>query len=190
MKAVFGLGNPGAQYLRTRHNAGYRVVDELIVRAGWGEEREKRSTLGGQTVRYRCSVKGNDLVAIKPLTFMNASGSAFIAALKDFGIEAGDALVVLDDISLPLGKLRFKPSGSSGGQKGLEHILNVSGTDLIARLRFGIAGEQPAGDLAAYVLAEFGREEEKVLEASIVRAADAVSVWARSGMDEAMNRFN
>jgi PTH1 family peptidyl-tRNA hydrolase len=190
MKAVIGLGNPGAQYIRTRHNAGFRVVDALTAGKGWSEEREKRSSLGGQTVRYRCSVKSGEWVAIKPLTFMNASGAAFVAALKDFGVEAADSLVILDDVSLPLGRLRLKPSGSSGGQKGLEDILNLAGTDQIARLRFGVGNDKMPPDLAAFVLAEFEREEEKVLEAAIDRAKDAVGVWAGSGMDEAMNRFN
>lgn len=190
MKAIIGLGNPGPEYVRTRHNAGFRVVDELIRRQGWGEEREKRSTFGGQTVRYRVALQGDRTAAIKPQTFMNASGSAFAAALKDLGLEPSDALVVTDDVSLPLGKIRLKASGSSGGQKGLEDILNVGGTDRIARLRFGVGAEKMPADLAAFVLAEFTKSEQKVLDDAIVRAADAAQLWAERGIDEAMNKFN
>ena len=199
MKAVFGLGNPGDEYRGTRHNAGFEVADELIRRKGWGEEREKRSTFGGQTVRYRYALKGGLTVAVKPLTFMNASGSAFTAALKDFGIEAADALVIADDVSLPLGKLRLRPGGSSGGQKGLEDVLNMSGTDQIARLRFGVGArlqdEKPSGeklpaDLAGYVLAKFDKDEQKILAESIARAADAAELWTERGIEAAMNRFN
>lgn len=166
------------------------MIDELIRRKGWGEEREKRSTLGGQTVRYRCAQLGDAVIAIKPLTFMNASGSAFVAALKDFGLEPADALVVSDDTSLPLGKLRLKPAGSSGGQKGLEDILNASGTDRIARLRFGVGTENTPADLAGFVLADFAPQEQKLLSTTIERAADAVQLWAERGIDEAMNKFN
>lgn len=190
MKAVLGLGNPGTKYRKTRHNAGFRVVDELIRRKGWGDEREKRSTLGGQTVRYRFSLQGDSAVAIKPLTFMNASGSAFVAALKDFGLGFQDVLVVLDDVSLPLGKLRLKPSGSSGGQKGLEDILSVSGTDRIARLRFGVGADKLPADLAGFVLADFEPREETLLAETVTRAADAAQLWAERGIGEAMNRFN
>ncbi len=190
MKLIIGLGNPGPEYRETRHNAGFRVVDELIRRRGWGEEREKRSTFGGQTVRYRYALQGNGMAALKPQTFMNASGSAFAAALKDFGLAPSDVLVVLDDVSLPLGKLRFKPAGSSGGQKGLEDILNTAGTQEIARLRFGVGAERPGGDLAGFVLAAFAPQEHKVLDETIVRAADAAQLWAERGIDEAMNRFN
>lgn len=190
MKAVFGLGNPGEPYAKTRHNAGFRVLDALTAGPGWSEEREKRSTFGGQTVRYRYRVKSGELAAIQPLTFMNASGSAFAAGLKDLGLEVPDALIVLDDVHLPLGRLRLKPSGSSAGQKGLEDILRVAGTDQVARLRFGVGNDRMPADLAAFVLREFDRDEEKILGDAIARAADAVSVWAGSGMDEAMNRFN
>lgn len=192
MKAIIGLGNPGAEYVNTRHNAGYRVVDELTRRRGWGEEREKRSTLGGQTIRYRYAQQGDRLMTVKPLTFMNASGAAVAAVIKDFGLELADVLVVLDDASLPLGKLRLKPSGSSAGQKGLEDILNVSGTDRVQRLRVGVGLEvaNVRGDMAAFVLAEFAPEEKEVLGRTIALAADAAELWADKGIDEAMNRFN
>lgn len=190
MKLIIGLGNPGPEYRDTRHNAGFLVIDELIRRKGWGEEREKRSSLGGQTVRYRYALLGDSAAAVKPLTFMNASGSAFAAALKDLGSSVPETLVVLDDVSLPLGRLRLRSGGSSGGQKGLEDILNVSGTAEVARLRFGVGAEKVPGDLAAFVLARFSEQEKKVLGESLVRAADAVQCWAERGIDETMNRFN
>jgi PTH1 family peptidyl-tRNA hydrolase len=191
MKMILGLGNPGSDYVRTRHNAGFRVIDELIRRKGWAEEREKRSKLGGQTVRYRASLRGTELVAVKPLSFMNASGSAFMAALKDFDLTVDAVLVVLDDVSLPLGKLRLKPSGTSGGQKGLEDILNVAGADAaVARLRFGVGNENLPQDLAAFVLSDFWPDEEKILAGAVARAADAAEAWAACGIDAAMNKFN
>jgi PTH1 family peptidyl-tRNA hydrolase len=185
MKLVFGLGNPGRSYARTRHNVGYLVIDRLCARRG--VEADKRQfeavlALVGQ---------GEDKVGlIKPETYMNLSGRAIRALAGYYRAEPEDLLVVCDDLALPPGRLRLRGSGSSGGQKGLESAIASLGTQAFARLRLGIGQAPPVMDAADYVLGRFGEDEVPLIAAAVERAADCVECWLARGLDEAMRIFN
>ncbi|MCI0341510.1 MAG: aminoacyl-tRNA hydrolase [Planctomycetales bacterium] len=185
MKLVIGLGNPGPEYEGTRHNVGYRVVEELARR---GKVRLARAA-GAPALVADARVAGTRLRLAKPTTFMNVSGEAARALTRRGGFEPGEVLVVLDDTALPLGKLRLRASGSSGGHNGLGSVLDSLGTEAVPRLRLGI-GAKDGGDLADYVLARFGRDEMPAVEEAVTRGADAVALWARVGTEAAMNRVN
>jgi len=167
LRLVAGLGNPGTRYQRTRHNIGYRVLDTLADR------------LPG-------SVK-----QLKPETvFMNESGGPIKELARRNGIEAADCLIVCDDFSIPLGQLRIRLKGSSGGHNGLKSIFEHFGTQDIPRLRVGI-GPVPEGmDPAHFVLQSFEKSESQAVEEAIARAAEAVEMMAKDGLEAAMNRFN
>jgi PTH1 family peptidyl-tRNA hydrolase len=180
---VVGLGNPGARYARTRHNVAWRTLDVLAERHDTRDVpehatfRARRTTFAGRTVEL-----------LQPLTFMNLSGEALVAWREREGSEAG-LLVVSDDVYLPLGRLRVRARGSSGGHRGLESIEAAVGRDY-DRLRIGVGPAEDASALREHVLEEFAPEEEPVLEEAIRRAADAVECWAAEGVLAAMNRFN
>jgi peptidyl-tRNA hydrolase, PTH1 family len=184
---VLCLGNPGPRYLATRHNAGFMVADELARRDGAG-------FVPGRGDYWQADIRTGDrmLTLVKPVTFMNGSGQAAAQALEQVGADTERLLVVLDDIALPLGSLRIRASGSDGGHNGLRSVIASLGTEAIARLRCGIRPEAPpAGDaLAGFVLSPFAPEERDAVRSMIVRAADAVSEAATSGLQRAMARFN
>ena len=184
MKIVVGLGNPGEQYARTRHNIGWMVVDRLADRAGWagrGRTRDASAVVGG---RYR----GLDVTLVKPLTYMNISGVAVRKVLARERAPLVDLLVVTDDFSLPFGKMRFRESGSAGGHNGLASIIEEMGTEKFNRLRIGIG--DPARDAVDHVLGRFDASERERLDELLDAAADAVELWARDGVSKAANRFN
>ncbi len=184
MKLVAGLGNPGAKYAKTRHNVGFRVVDELARRweaASWREQ------FGGLAATGLC--RGEKVLLLKPMTYMNRSGQSVGEAVRFHKIEAADLLVVVDDMALPLGRLRVRPQGSAGGHNGLSDVIWQIGTEAFARLRIGI--EQVSGErMVDHVLSPFDPEEEATVGSAIGRAADAVECWVTEGIVEAMNRFN
>jgi len=185
MKLVVGLGNPGRKYENTRHNVGYRVAAELARRHGDGRP---RTAFGGEVVDV--DVGGIRAVVLCPHTYMNRSGSSVAKAVGFYKLELEDLLVVSDDMNLPLGKLRFRPQGSAGGQKGLDDIIRCLGSNEFSRLRIGI-DQPPAGrDGAGYVLGRFAKNELEAIEHAVVVAADAVVDWARDGVAECMNRYN
>lgn len=185
MRLVVGLGNPGKQYEKTRHNVGFLVVDRCCARAG--VEPTKKSF----EARYAFAGIGREQVGyVKPLTYMNESGIAVRGFLDFYKVDPGEVLVVCDDLALPCGQLRLRASGSSGGQKGLESIIRHLGTQAFPRLRLGIGAAPPYMDAADYVLGQFAEEERPLMEAAVERAADAVRVWLDSGIDRAMNVFN
>jgi len=185
VKLVVGLGNPGRKYHATRHNVGYEVVADLARRFGAGAP---RSNFQGEVVDAH--VQGERLVLLSPHTFMNASGASVLAARDFYKLEHAELLVVCDDFSLPLARLRIRTKGSSGGQKGLEDIIRRLGRDDFGRLRIGI-GQPPDGwDPADYVLGKFSKAERPEIDAAVWRAADAVAVWVRRGIDECMNEYN
>jgi PTH1 family peptidyl-tRNA hydrolase len=184
VKIVVGLGNPGAQYEKTRHNIGWMVLDRLADRAGWsgrGRTRDAASVVGG---RYR----GLDLVLAKPLTFMNESGLAVRKVLARERAPLVDLLIVADDFSLPFGKLRFREGGGPGGHNGLRSIIDELGTEKFSRLRVGIG--EPGRDAVDHVLSQFGRGEKARLSELLDAAADAAEAWAREGTNKASNHFN
>ena len=185
MKLVVGLGNPGRKYEGTRHNVGFRVVAELTRKYAQGKPKQ---AFQGEIVEAK--LEAEKALLLCPHTLMNLSGASVLAARDFYKIVDEDLLVIGDDFHLPLGKLRFRSSGSSGGQKGLENIIRRLGTDQIPRLRIGI-GEPPEGREAAdYVLGRFSKAEQGDIEEAIWRAADAVVVWAREGLAVSMNRYN
>ena len=181
---VVGLGNPGPEYAATRHNVGFRCIDLLAERAGISlNDRRKQAVLG------RGALAGIPVVLAKPRTFMNAGGLAVRYLMDRFGAAPDRMLVVVDDLDLPLGTMRVRGSGGSGGHRGLGSITEVVRSEGYARLRIGIGRPQDSGAVA-HVLSRFAAEEEVVLAEVLARAADAAETWAEHGVDAAMNRFN
>src|SRR5262245_21288934 len=185
MKLVVGLGNPGPKYDATRHNIGYAVVDYLAAAPGvtrW------RSRFESQVAE---AVEGTEQVLlIKPETFMNLSGRAVRAATDFYKLAPPDLLIVCDDIALPLGKLRMRAKGSHGGQKGLLSVQESLGSQEYPRLRIGVGSPGDHWDAADYVLSRFKPGERAVVADAVAQAAQAVLVWVRDGIDASMNRFN
>ncbi|HKX26635.1 MAG TPA: aminoacyl-tRNA hydrolase [Blastocatellia bacterium] len=183
MWLIVGLGNPGKQYERTRHNCGFMVIDELARRAG----RELRVS-ECQALTTRATIDGETVMLIKPQTFMNLSGVA-VAGLKD-KYESQHLLVISDDLALPLGQIRLRGQGGAGGHNGLKSIIAKLGTQQFPRLRMGIAPGHPLTETADFVLSEFPAGERQTLESMITRAADAVTDLLTTGIAEAMSKYN
>lgn len=184
-KVLVGLGNPGKKYVGTRHNVGFEVVAELARRHGGSKPKVKF-----EAEIAEAPVAGQKLLLVAPQTFMNASGRAVRQLVDFYQIAIPDLLVVCDDINLPLGKLRIRRSGSAGGQKGLENVIQHLGTPGVPRLRIGIGLPEGGRDSADHVLDRFHKSELADIDAAIVTAADAVEAWIADGIDQAMNRFN
>jgi len=181
IRLIAGLGNPGPEYATTRHNVGFMVVDQLAAQFGstW-EKSAKWDALWG-----KC---GNVFLA-KPMSFMNRSGHPLFAVAQFYKITAGEILVVLDDLALPLGRLRLRLSGGSGGHNGLESIIMQFGTEEIPRLRIGI-GEAPWEGSVDYVLSRFFDEEKPIVRSTIDHAVEALKCAIDKGLVSAMNTFN
>lgn len=182
-KIVVGLGNPGRQYAQTRHNFGFFVVDELAKRTSAPSSRKRMNAEISET-RY-----GDDrLILVMPQTFMNASGVAVREIMRWYKATPADVLVVVDDLDLPYGQIRLRARGSAGGHNGLKSIFKETGTQEIPRLRVGIgrSGHHAIG----HVLSKFSPEEQETLPRLIDEAADAVELWLRKGVLEAMNLIN
>ena len=185
-KMVVGLGNPGAKYDGTRHNIGFEVLGKLQAKLGASTPRAKYE---GQF--STATVDGGSLLIVWPLTFMNNSGRCVQPMASFYKVNhEHDVLVVCDDLSLPLGKLRFRASGSAGGQKGLNDILRVFGGQNVARLRIGIDPVPPQWDAADYVLGRFREEERPTVDKAVADATEAVLSWATRGIAFCMNKFN
>ncbi len=185
MKLIIGLGNPGRRYRDTRHNVGFGVVDELARRTGAEFEAAPADAL-----MARAKAAGESVILAKPLTLMNLSGAAVAELAHYYRIAAADLLVVADDVSLPLGRLRARAQGSDGGHKGLRSIIERLGSEDFARLRVGVGRGDPRRELADHVLARFDPEERPIVDDAILRAADAAGVFVTDGIDVVMNRFN
>jgi PTH1 family peptidyl-tRNA hydrolase len=181
IRLVAGLGNPGPEYELTRHNVGFLVVERLAAQFGstW-EKSSKWDT---------ASAKRGEAILVKPLSFMNRSGHPLFAIAQFYKIEPQEILVVLDDFALPLGRLRLRPNGSSGGHNGLDSIIAQFGTEEIPRLRVGI-GAAPSQASIDYVLGRFFDEEKPLVRSTIDRAGDAVKCAIDNGLVSAMNTFN
>jgi peptidyl-tRNA hydrolase, PTH1 family len=185
MRLVVGLGNPGERYRRTRHNVGFMVVDALASRGSRDAGREEP-----ECWVTPARLGGEDVLLAKPLTFMNRSGVAVEALLRETGGTLQDLVVVVDDVALDLGWLRVRERGSHGGHNGLRSLIDVLGSEEFARVRVGIGKGETGPDLADYVLAPFPPEDVLVVQETVGRAADAVESWVQDGPAAAMNRFN
>jgi PTH1 family peptidyl-tRNA hydrolase len=183
-KLVVGLGNPGSRYEGTRHNIGFEVVDRLARGpSGAGFSRKFDGLLAEIEIDFR------RVLLLKPETFMNLSGRCVRQAAQFYKIEPADVLVVCDDLSLPLGKLRLRPGGSDAGQTGLRDIIAQLGTPDVPRLRMGI-GERGPIDASDFVLSRFKAAERTTIDDALILATQAVAVWVTQGLEAAMNRFN
>ena len=186
MKLIVGLGNPGAEYRDTRHNVGFNVVDELVNRWRVSDQwREKFEALQIKTMR------GDDSVVIsKPLTFMNLSGRAVSAIAGFYKIEPADVFVIVDEVALPLGRLRARRDGSAGGHNGLKSIIEHLGTNAFPRMRVGVGRGDSRRDLANHVLGRFDASERDTVSAAVLRAAEASEMFLSDGIERVMNAFN
>ncbi|RKQ85631.1 aminoacyl-tRNA hydrolase [Brockia lithotrophica] len=184
MRLIVGLGNPGKAYEATRHNVGFWVIDALA-----GALR-LRGFRWRDAYVYEADVDGERRVFLKPLTYMNLSGKAVRAAAEAYKIPPGEVLVVLDDLALPLGRLRLRPRGSSGGHRGLASVLEALGTEEVPRLRVGIGSPPPGVDAADFVLSPFLPEEEETIAAAVEAARDAVLALFREPFAQVMTRVN
>ncbi len=185
MPLVLGLGNPTARYAHTRHNAGWDVVERLVARWKAVPKETTRTYRAWQATRGEREV---DLLV--PLTFMNLSGEALVEWREHRELEPRDLLVVVDDVYLPLGRLRLRTSGSSGGHNGLASVEEALGTREWSRLRIGVGAAASSADLKEHVLDGWEAEELPVIEDALGRATDAVECWCLEGPTKAMNRFN
>jgi len=184
-RLIVGIGNPGPEYAPTRHNVGFRVVNSLAKQLG-----VKREEARFKGVFAVAKLDGLRIGLLKPLTYVNLSGQSVSEAVKGLNLTTEQVLVVLDDAQLPLGKLRLRAKGSSGGHKGLQSIIDALQTESIPRLRIGIGSPPEGVDMATYVLSPFEPEEEGVIREAIETAAEAAKVWAKEGIEVAMQRFN
>jgi PTH1 family peptidyl-tRNA hydrolase len=182
MKLIAGLGNPGSKFRGTRHNIGFEVLDELARRAAVTFDSSPAEAL---VARWRAS----DTLLVKPVTFMNLSGQALGELARYFKVEVGDVLVVLDEVQLPLGKLRARARGSPGGHNGLKSVVEHLGAD-VSRLRIGVGRGDARRDLADHVLARFDMDEADEVERMTQRAADAAETFLTAGIAAVMNQYN
>ncbi len=191
MKMIVGLGNPGPQYSRTRHNVGFLVVDRLAARHAPGAPAKGRFNAITVEGVIPTPAGGEKCLFIKPTTFMNRSGQAIGEAIRFYKLDLGrDVLIVVDDLYLPVGTIRLKPAGGAGGHNGLADIERMLGTDAYPRLRIGINPKPTYMDQADYVLSRFTEEEETLLAPALDRAAQACEVFTARGLDAAMNTYN
>ena len=183
---IAGLGNPGEEYAKTRHNAGYSLAGKLAARwkADWKSERKFNARVA------RARRNGIRVLLCQPRTFMNASGEAVKAVMSFYRLPPEHLLVAVDDADLPLGEIRLRAGGSSGGHHGLESVEQHLGTRTFARLRLGIGRKDGAREITDYVLDRFDAAEAALMEKVLCRAADQAECWLDDGIEMAMNRFN
>jgi PTH1 family peptidyl-tRNA hydrolase len=185
LKLIVGLGNPGPEYRDTRHNVGFKVVDELARRHGVNSWNEK---FGGLEARIR--IADVPVILSKPLSFMNLSGSAVQQFSAFYKVESPEILVIVDDVELPLGRLRARGEGGAGGHNGLKSVISSLGTEKFARLRVGVGRGNAGSNLSNFVLGRFTADEQEIITAAVLRAADATEVFIERGIGPAMNMFN
>jgi len=198
MKLVVGLGNPGREYVGTRHNIGFEVLERLAVKVGLIPaasefDRLARSNFEGLALDGPVMLGGGKqerFLLLKPLTYMNLSGRSVQAAKAFYQLSDDDLMIVLDDLALPCGKIRIRANGSTGGHNGLRDIERALGTSDYARLRVGIDPKPERVPQRDYVLTRFSEEQRKRVNPAIDRAAEALLTWAEQGVVTAMNRFN
>ncbi len=187
MRLIVGLGNPGTQYARTRHNVGWLVLDELGWRWGATWRKEKDAELAEIRVG---AAPGTKVLLVRPLTFMNASGKAVAPLVSFYKLEPEALLAVQDDLDSPFGLLKFRPSGRHGGQNGIRDLIRVLGTEAFPRLKIGISRPPAGWDVSDWVLSRWRDEEAETLAELIRLGANAAEVWAQHGLKEGQAQFN
>ena len=185
MKLIVGLGNPGAKYAGTRHNAGFSVIDELAERHNTKVDTCKHKALIGKGV-----INGEKVILAMPQTFMNLSGESVRAIMDFYKLTVDDLIVVYDDIDLDVGKIRIREKGSAGGHNGMKNIILHSGSQDFVRVRVGVGKKPEHMDLADHVLSRFSREDLPFMRESCGKACDALEVILSDGAVAAMNRYN
>jgi PTH1 family peptidyl-tRNA hydrolase len=186
MHLIVGLGNPGADYAKTRHNAGFLLVEKLAgkLKADWSKERKFQARVA------RAERDGGKVLLAEPQTFMNLSGESVGALVKFYQLPLAKILVAVDDADLPLGEIRLRPGGGSGGHHGLESVMQHLGSREYARLRIGIGRKDAARQITGHVLGKFSAEECARLEKVLERAAGQLECWLSAGLQKAMCQFN
>ena len=184
MKLIVGLGNPGTEYEKTRHNAGFLLIDRFCDKLGVKLDKNKCKAQYG-VARY----KGEKIIIAKPLTYMNLSGQAVSSLMHFYDIDVKDLIVCHDDLDLPVGKLRLRRQGSAGGQKGMASIIEQLGTSKIDRIRIGISNDKNI-DTKDYVLGKFSKDDRKILDETLDKGADALVYALDHDFDLVMSKFN
>jgi len=184
MLAIIGLGNPGANYDKTRHNVGFRVIDLMSRRYGIAVSRTRSRALVGEGL-----AGGQRIALVKPQTYMNLSGESVQDLMRWYKLMPQDILIISDDIDLPPGSVRIRPHGGAGTHNGLRNIIQMTGSNRFPRIRIGVGAPPPQWDLKDWVLSGFG-EDQRVMDEALLTAADAADCYITGGIDLAMNRFN
>jgi PTH1 family peptidyl-tRNA hydrolase len=185
MKLIVGLGNPGRKYANTRHNVGFAVIELLQRRWKLGDSKQQFQAFSDE-----CQQSDERVMLLRPQTMMNLSGTSVLAARDFYKIPHERILVLTDDFALPLGKLRIRPQGTAGGQKGLADIIRRLGSEQIPRLRIGVGPLPPGWEAADFVLGKFTAAEQPEIEIQIERAADAVEHWIAKDLASMMAKYN
>lgn len=185
MKVIVGLGNPGFQYNKTRHNVGFAVIDELAKQVNIPVKQKKFNAVFGIG-----HVQGEKMALVKPLTYMNASGEAVRPFLDYYKVPTEDLVVIYDDLDLPTGKIRLREKGGHGGHNGMRSIISHLGTKEFKRIRVGISHPARELDVIDYVLKPFSKQERKVVAEACERAAEACERWVSVSFPEVMNEYN
>ncbi len=186
MKLIVGLGNPEAQYVGTRHNIGFCAVEKIANSFGSGFSRGK-----GKYLTAKIMYRREPVIIIKPMTYMNLSGHAVVAAMNFHKIGRSDIFVICDDLNLPLNSIRIRPKGSAGGQNGLKHIIECLGSEEFARLRIGIKPDElQLTSFSSFVLGKFGEGEKRVMDRVLPVCCEAALDFVLNGIEHAMNSYN
>lgn len=181
---IVGIGNPGEEYIGTRHNLGFEIVDAFAARHGIEFKRWKYKAQTASGIIFE-----KEVILVKPMTYVNLSGSVVAALMRSLNASLSDLIVVCDDFNLPLGRVRLRRKGSSGGHKGLQSVVEHLGSHEFARLRVGI-GSHGCRDPAEFVLERFSNAERKIVDDTVLRSVDVLDCLLKFGIEEAMNRFN
>jgi len=185
MKLIVGLGNPGKQYEDTRHNIGFKVIDELSNKWNIPLNESKFKGLFGKGI-----VNGQKVILLKPMTYMNLSGESVVPLMDYFDINEEDLIVIYDELDLPVGKIRLRYKGSAGGHNGLKSIISHLGTQEFNRIRIGIGRPQNATPIVNYVLGNFSKEEAPIIQEMVLKSADACQMWLEKPFIDVMNIYN
>ena len=184
MKLIAGLGNPGREYEKTRHNSGFMAIDLLAKKCGTSIDSEKWNAL---TANVR--INGEAVLLMKPLTYMNESGQALNQAVCFYHLLPEEVLIIHDDMDIEVGSVRIRTKGSSGGQKGMRSILQAMGTEAVARIRIGV-GHDRSGDVPDWVLSSVPKSEQELYQTALQDAADAAYAWVSEPIQKVMNQYN